>query len=652
MDMYIWDSYSPQEISEKIKYWVDLWEDLIDNFNKKLYGLDLINPQLLIRDLIDEINFNALRNKDNREYFCKQLNMLLNKDLALKKSFRTDFCLIKKELKTGGNFYLLQLCKMVQEIFRQGKYFEESYNALKETLLNPVWEGNDEENILLISQHLIVELLLRGYSLNEIHSFPRNLFDKYYVQNELLITNYPHDTKWTDFTCGESFDHTAFNKAVKAKIDALTVPKRLEQFSKYYYRKPERCYFIFQIEGLKGEKDFNIGNVNFYSPSIKKYVTEKSLLGYDHEYFNGDKNQYFMNAAVPVDSMDTEASKSYAMETIEKALDLLRCFYLTKTNFEIVRENYLIVDSEGRAGFGGSVSKRDRWYRWENALDLNKHELDKDLLPELLARINKFLFIPREKQSDIEQKIVYSLHWYRKGEETNNLEDKLLHYWIVIENLMNFKPSSINIVLPNNQRERILRLARELLPPIQVRNFIYELVTELYEYLGRLLNSRQGGRPYLTLPEELIEVCNLNPKPNTQISLLPFVNNLGKVADAIDRKIIKKRVLSAHSFYMDNHFAKEQIRKQVEQVRDDILLIYRYRNKIVHHAHYDLSVLPYFVQKVRKFAGDLLREILHESSVSGANSVEEILVASYVKMNRVIEKLNQNIPVDFLDLDL
>lgn len=654
MDMYIWDAYGQEEVNDKIKYWVDLWEDLIENFNKKFYGLNLVNPQLLIKDVIDEIHSNAFHNKENRKYFYKQLNWFLNHDPALKKCFSTDFTLIRREFNSGKNFYLLQICQTVQEIFSGGKYFEESYNILKQILQNPVWEVNDEENISIITQHLIIELLLKGYSLKTIHSFPRRLFDKYPFRGDSLITEYPHNTRWTDFVDGDKFNESAFNEAVKAEIDSLTVPKRLHQFTKYYWSKPNQRYFIFQIEGLKGDVDFNIGIVNFYSPNRKRYIAKRSSRDDDPEYFHGDKNQYFLNAAVQVDDIDTEASKLFATEAIEKALDLIRCYFTPDANFEIVRESYLIVDSEGRKiGSGHSVSQRNKWYRWHNALDLNMYDTRKESLTKLLNGTSKFLFTPLEKQSDIEQKIGYSLHWYRKGEETNNLEDKLLNYWIVIENLMNFKPSAVNIVLPKNEKESRYILAKELVTPIQIRNFIYDVGWELYWYLDRLLNSFQGDplRPRLALPHEIVEACNLRPKPNTTIELQSLIDNLPKLAKTIDRKVIKKKVIYTQSFYYNNRFANERIKEQMEQIKDDILLIYRYRNRIVHHAHFDTTVLPYFVQKAGKFSGDLLREIVRQYVVNKTDTIEKILVSMYAKMNRIIEKLKKNVPVDFLNLD-
>jgi hypothetical protein len=85
MDMLLWDTYQANEINEKIKYWVDLWEDLISNFNKNRYGLTLINPHLILRDIIDEIEDNKLKNKENKKYYNKQLNHIIKSNLVTRR---------------------------------------------------------------------------------------------------------------------------------------------------------------------------------------------------------------------------------------------------------------------------------------------------------------------------------------------------------------------------------------------------------------------------------------------------------------------------------------------------------------------------------------------------------------------------------------
>lgn len=655
MDMFFWDTYRENEINEKIKYWVDLWEDLISNFNKNQYGLTFINPHLILRDIIDEIEDNKLKNKENKNYYNEQLDHIIKSDLVIKNTFLTDFSLIKRELNSHRIFYLLQLCKSVKKIFEQGNYFKESLATLKNILFDPSFKQEDKDAIKLICQNLILEFVLKSYSLKTIEKFPRNLFDKYHFQDKTLITNFPHKVSGKEYRKGELFDEDAFNRDVKLEIDSLSILQRIERLEDYYNAQSEVRYFIFQVEGIKGDVDIQIGDVNFYSPDIKRYIKKNLSSKFDLELFRSDSEHHFINAAVKMHVIDQEAAKLTAIEMIQKSLDLLRCFFVPKTTFDILQEEYLIVDENGReVGFSYSLSHRVLWYKWHDSLNLKEHnnDLTEVIGSDLLEKTKDFLFKPIDKQSNIEQKITRSLHWYRKAEETDNLEDRLLNYWIVIENIMCRERTDANLILPKSKRETEFILAKELVPPIQISQFVYCVGWELYWYLHDLLHSSQNARKLLTLPKELVEQCNLDPKEDTKIYLQPFIENLKNICNEVDRIIIKKKVEFTDMFYSDNSFAKKQIEVYTQSVKDDILLIYRYRNKIVHKAHYDKIILPHYVEKARKYAGDLLRTVMHEYSLEPKLSVEEILIGELAKVNRIIEKLDKNVKIDFLDFEV
>ncbi len=117
MDREIWDSYRPGVINDKIKYWVDLWQDLIDNFNKTSYGLKLANPHLLLTEIMDEIEFNEFKNKENRNYYFIQLNAFIKNDPVIKKDFRGEFELLRKIFNQDRNLYILQVCRNAERNF-------------------------------------------------------------------------------------------------------------------------------------------------------------------------------------------------------------------------------------------------------------------------------------------------------------------------------------------------------------------------------------------------------------------------------------------------------------------------------------------------------------------------------------------------------
>lgn len=647
--MSLLDSSDPGVVNEKIRYWVDLWEDLISNFNKQLYGLDLVNPQLIIREIIDEIKSNHFQNKEIKGYFREKLDDL-KRDPVLKEQSSSDFILFRKEFDTGSNSYLLELADAVMDLFQNGRYFDAAYNHLKAILQNPGSQADDDQNILTLSQHLIVELLLKGYSLDSIQSLPRNLFDTYTEKGGRIIMNYPIETNRRDFLDGDTLDVARFNLEVKAEIDSLDVTKRLDRFPSYYRASPTEGYFIFRIEGLKGETDFQLGDVNFYSPKSKKYITNEQFFQ-NAEYFGTDDERDFINAAVRVSFVDIRAAELAAAQTVEKALDVIRCYLPIQATLETRTEDYIIVDSEGKdIGHKRSVSERHESYRWRNSFDLSKLPVERIAdgnLMRLFESVSGFLFSPLEDQSEIEQKIGYSLHWYRKAEEASKIEDRLLSYWIVIENILNLKPSSANALLPTSAKETPYSLAKALIPRLHVSNFVYEVGHQLYWYLRGLLSSGE-----LTLPPGLIQACELDIPRDGEIdlSIRALVSQLPALTQVVGRKITIDKCTLADRFYHDNVFAKTELIKQMKKIEQDVLLVYRYRNRIVHNARFDATVLPYLVQKARTFAEMVLKRVVYERSTNATVTVEQVVVGDYARVNRILDRLERGVPIDFLNL--
>ena len=63
----------------------------------------------------------------------------------------------------------------------------------------------------------------------------------------------------------------------------------------------------------------------------------------------------------------------------------------------------------------------------------------------------------------------------------------------------------------------------------------------------------------------------------------------------------------------------------MKEVKDDILMIYRFRNLIVHNAHYDSTLLPYFVWKIKIYAGNLIRELIKETTETNSELKEQFI---------------------------
>jgi len=487
--------------------------------------------------------------------------------------------------------------------------------------------------IRLLSQNLIVEFLHKEYSLKTINDFAANIFDKYNIREDgHLITKFPHICDWHAFMKGEVFDEKAFNQAVSAEIDHVSESDRIDKLEYYFFKKTEDNYFIFEVEGIKGEVDFNVGDVNFYSPKGKRYLKGQSEID-DELFHNKTTEKKFINVAVRFPMVDSDGARRHAEEKINKALDLLRVYYTPKSSFEIMPD-YLIVDDHGRnRGMALGWKKNETGSRWWDSLDI-----EKDIVDSSIFEKRDFLFKLTEQQSAMERKLVRSLRWYRKGEETDNSEDKIFSYWVVLENLLRLKEPLLC------KNESVCLLSKEIVSAHQGMRFIYDMGWGLYWYTRTLVNRSHGDRKCLVLPSDIINKYNLNPQGPTTIYLEPFINNLEEIGKSVDRTIIKEKFEDTMRFYTDSTFARKLIENYLKEIKDDILLIYRYRNKIVHNAHYDNTILPYYVEKIRRYAGDLLRTVI------GRLSIEEIVLEKYWKMNNTLEKLSKGVHVNFFEI--
>jgi hypothetical protein len=659
-------SYQDTEITEKTKYWVDLWDEIIDDFSTKSYDKDLINPHLLLINIVDEIKFNNLKNSRINSYFIEKLNYFLKEDAVVEKSFNTDFTLIRNELVGGSKRfgYFIILCEQTIKSFKNGSYYEDSCNRLKELILDSQWKDKDEDDIYLLSLNLIVELILAGYTIDEIKTIPSEIFSKYSViekgENiEIIRTKYPTSVNAKNYYDDGVLNKKTYYEAIKVEIDSLSISDRLDKLKSYFSKEYSEGYGIFHIEGLKGNIDINLGDVNFYSPKSEGcaqigtiYKTKYDNFNELKLEFNDDKDPSFVNAAAKIKHRGFDSAQTQALEVIEKALDIIRVYAHSETPLRIKLNHFYLVDCEDLLISSHFSSDGKRHIKDYYSFDVSKSffcTADKD---EYLNNLNNIFLNNEITKSPLSAKLTYSLHWYRKAFETNNREDKLLNYWIVIENLITFDSKNENIVLKDKEERDKFTLIEEIVPFIELSFVLKNVASDAYDYFDCLTfnwdgNSDTRNGNDLEITPECLNKCQLGSQMvGKEINLVDFVQNINLLKPCFKRKLIENKIVFVDRFYNDTKFTKSEVERSLKQTKQDLLLIYRYRNLIVHNAHFDNNILPYYVMKAENIAGNLLRELLYQHIQDNTKSQQDILIQIRVKMERMIKRLDSNIPVD------
>ncbi|NHM07497.1 hypothetical protein G4D82_09720 [Flavobacterium sp. CYK-4] len=606
---------------QRIDFWQELWQNLINNFLKKSnLGLNLYNPHILIEDILTEIEENSFQNTDNKKFLYRQLDNFFRNDSVIKSEFNSAFRILRKNFNSNKTQFIVQILKELKISFTNGKYFDSCLSKLVELLVTEEPMTRDSINeIKYISQVIIVEFIKKNYSVNDIKQFPKKLFSDYEHEDDgRTVTDFPHGIDYRDYEKINGKTEDKFYNDVISLMNNLTVEKRIKSLSNFYYKKPLDAHYIFTVKGLKGNVCIEVGGVTFYSIDKKRYTSLPEDLDDDRENLqrikdNGDL--IFLQAAVPVKYLSPESSINSAISRLENALDLISCYYNTQTPLEIDYSRYIIVHENEWIYWSSSNDTGARHTRFHNSLNFSEIEPD---FKELKGK--NFFWENQNETNPSVLKLRNAIHWYRKAQESLKDEDKLLNYWISIENL--FYDSKIFKDIINPPKNNKFYIIQEIISSNQIPHLVYEYGWELYWHYA---NQSQiiFGKPKIELPKELIEKANLNITKG-QIYLEKFINNLDDIKNYETNEYFRIEIENAMKFFKDVTETKKIIKAQLQQTQDDILMIYRFRNLIVHNAHFDSTLLKYYAWKLKQYSGNFIRSIIKHLETD--NSLNDVIL--------------------------
>lgn len=618
-------------IENKIEYWKDLWKNLIDNFLKKSYGLNLHNPHILVEDIIIEIEENNFNNEENKKYFYSKLDYYYSTDFVIKNNFFSEFKILRTILHNPNKKNLiLKISKEIEKKFKSGIFFDKNLEELKKILFDekPL-DKNDISKINYITENIITEFIKKGYILKDIQKFILYIFDNYKIieGNENIINTYfPHNVSYSDFTFDGQLNREKFNGKIIEMMKSLSAESRIDKLSYYYYKEPKDSYYIFIVEGLKGNIDLNICDINFYSVNQKKYADEDF---FDDEDLQKDQKNKFIQASVKVKLLSTESTLINALSKLENVIDLLHCYYNTKTIIKINTTKYIIIQDGKIIHRSWSKNDSDSFMKHINSLELNRYEKG-------IQKLNQYKYIlSNKKDAKTHSKLTNAIHWFSKAEHSTKQADKILNYWISLENLINSEYEIIkNDLLEKNYTKT--KLIQLIVSSNQIFSFIYEYGWEIYYHYSII--ARNNHFPNIKLPLELIKKANLNTESGETIYLKKFIDSLEDIKKLETNLFLLEKLDNLISFYNDTHFTTRLITEQIKVIEDDILMIYRFRNLIVHNAHFDNVLLPYYVWKIREYSGNLIRSLMHKHK-NDRIELSDLLLSTYLQKEKFMIEL-------------
>lgn len=588
-------------IDTPIKFWLKYWEYRVkelsdlDNFD-----IQLNNPHFLLEEIVSEIEYNNFKNPDNRKLFKNLLGNLDKHDKVFSDLYAAEKVVIFnnwdnsplvvkkiciKILHSMGNFdYLNAISKKLQIILDADRNLTEE----------------NKNKICLYSDLFIQELICLGVDVNDIANFINE--DELVVREDgkvVICGDTFYELKRADYQSEEEY----YN-AVTLRCETRSAEEYINNLLTHFYKKPKIGYVLLRLLGAKGSIDCHLKDLHLYSIDKATYLPKNSLSKIEYN----DGTFQFVNIAVKVEHRFFYTSLGYAKQKVNSLLDYLSFYVKGKGELSISGQfAAIVVDGHECAH---SVSMEDdvkclHLYRDLRSLDFSSIN---DSLNEWLKDFTNDTNIDSENF----KRISNSTHWYKKAIGADRYEDKLLYSWIALESILKISDSvKMNIISKDNS---IFNLAKTICSIIVTKNRFNSYAENVYRYL---MDCTQNYDNYYDLKLETIE----NAKLSSEGMLPNFFRELPEIISEMNDEIYKLELLKLKSFYEND----KGIKNFRAMVCNDITLIYRLRNMIVHNAFFPEFQIKLYAYKAQFITGSLIHAIRFYYSKYGTNIDDALL---------------------------
>lgn len=595
-------------IKESIQYWKEYWIHHANQLcNSNDYYVTINSPHSLIDNIISEIEYNGLKNKENRVLFKKQLGEWKSNERVFSSLFGDKVKLLLERFDDPSCIqYLLLICGQIKDALINGKYLEALLDHLADIINNSTSLNYENKNeISKYTDLVIAEFIINGIVAEDLTGIIRDI--EALGLADLNPIDYENEEK--------------YYKALKEHLENRTIYQEINVVRKYYKIKPEQCFVLVRLEGIKGEIDIYIDDINIYSPYLKQYIVERKY-SCDIEKISDERK--FVNVAIPIEYRMLHSSYAYAMNRLEAVLDILELTYNNSKPIKYDKHRLCVIDKKGYVKTG-YVSIEELEYDENDYIvsetsasevpKFQKHILDYETNRDYLLSLDI-----SDKKDDFEliekriitlknsTKLSRAAHWYQKGKNTESLEDKLLFHWIAIESLLKSSDTTYHNILIGEKDVSLLKVIQRISSSIMLNKFFNGYYIDVYNSLFILTKHYDN---YLNISIDLQN--RIFPQNNEDKDykkyLRNFLNSLEELEENISNQLYKSKIRELSLSYQDD----KKIRDREQEINNDILLIYRLRNLIVHNAIFPKYLIKYYANKIEIISGSIIKLLIEKS---------------------------------------
>jgi hypothetical protein len=569
--------------SVRVRFVEKEWQTLSKNYLKARTGLSLNSPHIVIREIFFE--------EENRnEYSARKYEMfkvLLQRDLGSVISeyipHKTKLNALVVALNSKDSVNICMLSTSLKSVFESGEYFDNLFKFLRSFLNSNSAYINNTRRVKIVIQQIYIELILKGYEIEEAKDFFSSIFSTCEVVGEKYRTKFP--------------DHLIPNRRalsvrdIMLYISNLSFLERLDYLASYFYGEEMLGYCVFRIKGINVSEIIKLDEILFAPPGITS--AEWNGLTFDISSLRTHEGNENLPICIQKCRGKTFAlSAKNAFNEFERVIRTILLYYNAQVPQKIIRTSWLLFDEGGAFRYFYFQSK-------SNDIQLDALVLTSSKLSFLHDGESAVSIELADQYKTIEG----SLYWYGRASLLDQAPDKLLFYWISIECLFNTDGIDSELITGKKSGEKI-DLIHSVIIASMLLSELHERVWSIYYHFRDVAfwAGKSSG-----IPQDLL--VQLVGKPDESLYIWEFMSMLPRLIESEKDHIIKEEMKTIYQQFTVPQEHQKLVESIVSQLSSEVLLLYRFRNLIVHHALNDGTLLPYYTWLAGSYAGVILRSI-------------------------------------------
>lgn len=208
----------------------------------------------------------------------------------------------------------------------------------------------------------------------------------------------------------------------------------------------------------------------------------------------------------------------------------------------------------------------------------------------------------------VDKKISDSLYWKRRAVQSLDNNEKILWFWMSIENLIS--------------TDLIFDKVSKFLAFEQLKEFASK-------HYGKLCNITEIGKERhfnkkIELSQELKKKLNLEHK---SVNPEKFVDNIENIKKSLDEdELFSEQLDSLKDVFHNKKKCLDKLETFENLITTKLRYVYILRNKIVHSASNENNLLnDYYIDFISKASRDILWEFIKKRQINDLQTVDDIL---------------------------